>query len=103
MPTKTLYEFVEFLSLLEDSVLSGESGLSSRDYVILLYHLRQISAVLTQRGRYTSIKESEDENEERVLETGFTLHDSVTTKIYMKLMDLGRYPVLSLDLPRERN
>lgn len=100
MPAETLSQYEEFLSLLLSSVTSGGSGFSSRDYVILLHHLREATKYLTGSRRYAKTLDTEEDNEERVLGARATLHDSVTTQIYSILMDLGR---VSLEIFEENH
>lgn len=92
-------EFLVFLSSLESSVASGKSGLSDRNFVLLIYHLREVNSIFEKTVESTSTWKRENSLQESV-GAGITVHDPLTSQTRMKLMDLGRISLSDLSYDR---
>lgn len=73
---------------------SGGCGLSVREYVELIYHLRAVASYLRTPEETNSSEKEEKINAQENCGVGTTVHDPLTLKVTMKLMDLGRLPLI---------
>lgn len=88
--------YLTFLTSLESEMASEGCGLSVREYVELIYHLRAVASYLRTPEETNSSRKEKKINAQENDGVGTTVHDPLTLKVTMKLMDLGRLPLFLL-------
>jgi hypothetical protein len=94
--------FLTFLTSLETEMAPGGCGLSDRDHVELIYHLRAVAEIL-RNSEKADLPRGEELNAQGNVGVGTTVHDPLSLKVSMKLMDLGRLPLPLLNRIEERS